>query len=121
MDINRFIDKAKEWFPQSIPIALCCAASGCSGGLDGQYEITATLTSTASGSLSWMDAEGTVMTAGSLATVGELVTVVSIGIKLYFGVPLDPWEASVAIMGLPAAWLFIRQLPEYIRLRRRRL
>jgi hypothetical protein len=119
MDINRFIDKAIEWFPHSTPIALCCAASGYDGGMDGQYEITTTLTPTASSSPSWMDAEETVMTVGSLATVGELVTVISIGVKIYFGIPLDPWEASTAIMGLPAAWLFIRQLPEYIRHRRR--
>lgn len=120
MDINRFIDKAKEWFPQSTPIALCCAASGCGMGMDEQYQITTTLSQAASGSQSWVDAEETIMAAGSLATVGELVTVVSVGIKLYCGIPLDPWEAIAAIMGLPAAWFFIRQLPEYIRLRRRR-
>lgn len=120
MDINRCItDKAKEWFPYPSS-ALCCAASGYGGEILGQNEVTTAITVTASGSpFQWMDTKETVLIAGSLATVAELITVVSVGLKIYYGIPLDPWEATEAVMGLPATFVSFRQLPEYLMHKRR--
>lgn len=116
MDLDRFINLIEDRFGLTSSITLCCSASGYQGETARMYEV---VTSQAS-CISWINPEDTVFAMSALAVVGELVSVTSIVIKLYCGIPIDSLEVTSMAMGLPATCLFVCQIPVYIRLRRNR-